>query len=130
MLFPGIEHVAHFLMSPLTLCPLHRGQTSQGKCARVTPAFDPVNDIHESQWGVAGGIRSRDMPNRPDNSSSNQRSPSSVTQGTPAIWISFGEAGCQLSTWDVSGHLYTSLKKAVRGHCPLLIPTFKNLPAC
>ncbi len=31
-------------MSRLTLRPLHRGQTSQGKCARVVAlAFDPIN---------------------------------------------------------------------------------------
>ncbi len=42
-------------MSPQTLRPLHGGQTSQGKCARVTPAFDLINDIHESQGGVAEG---------------------------------------------------------------------------
>ncbi len=71
--FPGIKHVAVFPKSPLTLRPLHRGQTSQGKCARVAPAFDPFNDIHESQWGVAGGVRSGDMPNLSDNSSSNRK---------------------------------------------------------
>ncbi len=46
--FPGIEHVAHFPVLPLTLHPLHRGQTSRGKCARVASTFDPVNAIHES----------------------------------------------------------------------------------
>ncbi len=50
--FPGVEHLAHFPMSPLTLCPLHGGQTSQGKCAWVAPAFDPVNDINESRGMV------------------------------------------------------------------------------
>ncbi len=49
--FPGIEHVAHFPMSPLTLRPLHGGQTSQGKCARVAPLLIP---IPESHGGVAG----------------------------------------------------------------------------
>ncbi len=57
-------------MSPLTPRPLHGGQTSRGKCARVSPTFDPVN---ESQGGVAGGIGSGDMPNLPDNSSSSRR---------------------------------------------------------
>ncbi len=42
-------------MTPLTLRPLHRSQTSQGKCAQVAPAIDHVNDIHETQGGVAGG---------------------------------------------------------------------------
>ncbi len=37
--FPGIEHVAHFPMSPLTLRPLHGGQISQGKCVQVAPRF-------------------------------------------------------------------------------------------
>ncbi len=55
--FPGIEHVAYFPMSHMTLRPLHGGQTSQGKCARVAPTFDPINDIHESHGGVAGGYQ-------------------------------------------------------------------------
>ncbi len=59
-------------MSPLTLRPFHGGQTSQGKCARAAPAFDTVNDIHESHGGVAGGVRTVDMPNLPDNSSLNR----------------------------------------------------------
>ncbi len=56
-------------MSPLNLRPVHRGQTSQGKCAQVAPpAFDPVNDIHESHGGMEW-----DMPILPDNSSSKRR---------------------------------------------------------
>ncbi len=56
--FPGIEHVAHFLMSPLTLCSLHEGQTSQGKCAVVAFALEPVNDIHDSPgaWQVVTDV--------------------------------------------------------------------------
>ncbi len=68
--YPGIEQVAHFPMSPLTLRPLHGSQTSQCPSA---PAFDPVSDIHESHGGVAGGVRTVDLPNLPDNSSSNRR---------------------------------------------------------
>ncbi len=52
--FQGIDHVAHFLMSPLTLRPLHGGQTSQGKCAWVAPSF---NDSHESQGGRDRGYQ-------------------------------------------------------------------------
>ncbi len=33
---------------------LHRGQTSQGKCAQVALAFEPVNDIHESKGAWQG----------------------------------------------------------------------------
>ncbi len=111
--FPGIEHVAHFPMSPLTLCPLHGGQTSQGKYTRMAPAFDSINDIHEPHGGMAGGVRSGGMPNVPDNSSLNRRrdnSPYSVTHGAPVIWVSSGGVGCQLSTRDVSGRLPTSKK--------------------
>ncbi len=71
--FPGIEHVAHFPISPLTLRPLHWGQTSQDKCVQVAAAFDAINDIHDSHGGVAWGVRSGDMPKLPDNSSSNRR---------------------------------------------------------
>ncbi len=53
------------------------------KCAQVVPAFDPVNDIHDSQGSMAGGVVSGIMPNLPDNSSSNRRR----EQPTSKAWM-------------------------------------------
>ncbi len=90
--------------------PLHGGQTSQGKCARVAPAFDPVNDIHESHGGVAGVSEVEICPNFPTILPRivEKNYPQSVTHGAPVIWVSCGGVGCQLSTRGVSGRLPTS----------------------
>ncbi len=48
-----MEHVAHFPMSRLTLRPLHGGQTSQGKCARVAPALIPLMSLMGAWQGVS-----------------------------------------------------------------------------
>ncbi len=120
----------HFPISPLTLRPLHGGQTSQDKCVRVAPAFDAVNDIHGSHGGVAWGVRSGDMPNLPDYSSSNRKRE---------------KLSLKCDTWSTSNlgffwwgrlptvhqgrfRLSTNLKNLLvaRGCCPLRSPAFKR----
>ncbi len=128
--FPGIEHVAHFPTSPLTLRPLHGGQTSQGKCARVAPAFDAVNDIHKSHRGVAWGVRSGDMPKLPDNSSSNRRREKLSLKCDKWSTSNLGFFWWGRMSTNHQGHfrLSTNLKNllAARGRCPLRTPAFKR----
>ncbi len=55
--FPGTEHVAHFPMSPLTLHPLHGGQTSQGKSRwKSVHGWTPLFNLHEGLRGHAKGV--------------------------------------------------------------------------
>ncbi len=94
-------------MSPLTLCPLHGCQTAS--VHEWPPLLIPLM-IFMSHMGRGRVVRTVDMPNLPDNSSSNWRREklSSVTYGAPAICLWWG----RLSTIH-QGHFWpsTNLKK-------------------
>ncbi len=46
--FPVVEGVLPFMESHLTLCSLHKGQTSQDKFVGAAAALEALTDIRES----------------------------------------------------------------------------------
>ncbi len=59
LLFPVVEGVdlLPFMESHLTLCSLHKGQTSQDNFAGAAAALEALTDIRESPQLVSGKIR-------------------------------------------------------------------------
>ncbi len=55
--FPVIEGVLPFMESHLTLCSLHKGQTSQDNFAGAAAALEALTDICESPQLVSGKTR-------------------------------------------------------------------------
>ncbi len=69
----GIEHVVHLPMSPWPCVHSTEVRLHRASVHGWAPGFDPVNDINGYHGGVAGGVRTVDTPNLPDNSSSDWR---------------------------------------------------------
>ncbi len=73
LLFPVIEGVIPFMESHLTLCSLHKGQTSQDNFAGAAAALEALTDICESPQLVSGKTRGGKLAKLPAISSSNRK---------------------------------------------------------
>ena len=60
--FPVTEQVVSFLVSHLSLCSFHGGQTSQGKCAGVVAAVEALYDTGVSPRVASGRTRGGNVP--------------------------------------------------------------------
>ncbi len=117
--------------SHLTLCSLHKGQTSQDNFAGATAALGALIDICESpghSWcqgrpAVEDGLNFLPQTGRENNS------PWSLAQGMPATWLFSGGTRCQLSIWGISSQLWISGNFfAGEGALPPLNPHCKRYP--
>ncbi len=73
--FPVVEGVLPVMESHLTLCSLHKGQTSQNNFAGAAAALEALTDIRESPQLVSGKTRGGKWANRflPFQSSSSRK---------------------------------------------------------
>ena len=130
--FPVNQGVLPFTESHLTLCWLHKRQTSQVICAVVAAAVEALTDIGEPSKLVSGKAKGENcsniQPSLPQIRKENV-SPWNLPHRTATTWPTSCEAECLLSIWGICGHVQISLIpkfSGAEGVAPPLIPRSKG----
>ena len=130
--FPVNRGVLPFTESHLTLCWLHKRQTSQVIFAVVAAAVEALTDIGEPSKLVSGKAKgencSKIQPSLPQIRKENV-SPWNLPHRTATTWLTSCEAECPLSIWGICGHVWISLIPnfaGAEGVAPPSIPRSKG----